>query len=517
MHFVNWAANTQSTPKRSPPSIPQSSEPYSTLSSSSSARNNPAPRLHRTTLAAALLTLASTPSALAGQFNAAVYDDVKPSVVRITCTGKAGTGFLWSTPDSAVTALHVVSGCGSITVYFEALKISRPATVAKVLRRADLALLKITNAPTGHPMAVETTSPSLTEPLSTLGYPLQVPSMAPTDLHLRWGGKTLRDIVPETVANSLSGGSPSLDLEIDNIEGHLLPGHSGAPIFDGQRRIVAIADGGLDNGAAAISWGIPAKFLTQLASSHESTTVPQAMGTGSNRALFAAETEVKNLGETTCSGITLTKLRSAAFSQLTASIDDPAGMLQTVSYFQVDPSNFRFDIYQHLPSGATLVLPEGAPLTRQPNGDCIATDPSGHIQMHLQIGILASPAQAQARSSQFEFAWAGSDPQRWVGDPQWTNLTVLTRFDGLIFRRRAYTHVSTMAGFNDKYAFEALAVRNNVFIGSVTQYAWTPQMMQQLNACRLNTALPYCNDARTFLFTWVRTVIAIQLTTFPVG
>jgi Trypsin-like peptidase domain len=496
--------------------MPRSSEPCSTLSSYSSARNKTSSPLRRATLAAALLSFACVPSALAGQFNAAVYDDVKPSVVRITCTGKSGTGFLWSSPDSAVTALHVVTGCGNITVYFEALKISRPATVARVLRRADLALLKITNPPDGRVMAVETTAPSLTEPLSTLGYPLQVPSMAPTDLHLRWGGKTLRDIVPETVANSLSGGSPSLDLEIDNIEGHLLPGHSGAPIFDGQRRIVAIADGGLDNGAAAISWGIPAKFLTQLASSSENTNVPQAIGTGSNRALFAAETEVKNLGETTCSGITLTKLRSAPFSQLISSIDDPKGMMQTVSFFQVDPSNFRFDIYQHLPSGATLVLPEGAPLTRQANGDCIATDPSGHIQMHLQIGVLGSPAQAQARSEQFEFTWAG-DPPRWMADPQWTNLTALTRFDGLVFRRRAWIHISTMPGFNDKYAFEALAVRNNVFIGSVTQYFWTPQMMQQLSACRMNAGLPYCNDARIFLGTWVRTVLAIQLTTFPVG
>ncbi len=284
---------------------------------------------------------------------------------------------------------------------------------------------------------------------------------------------------------TLSGGSPSLDLEIDNIEGHLLPGHSGAPIFDASAASLPSPTAASTTAPPPSAGVSPPNSSPNWPHSSENTNVPQAIGTGGNRALFAAETEVKNLGETTCSGITLTKLRSASFSQLMSSIDDPKGMMQTVSFFQIDPSNFRFDIYQHLQSGATLVLPEGAPLTRLPNGDCIATDSSGHLQMHLQIGILASAAQAQARSEQFEFTWAG-DPQRWMADPQWTNLTALTRFDGLVFRRRAWAHNAMYpVGFKDKYAFEALAVRNNVFIGSVTQYSWTPQMMQQLNTCRV--------------------------------
>jgi S1-C subfamily serine protease len=500
--------------------MPLSKSRCSTLSASSSARSKNSLRLRRATIAAALLVLASAPSAHAGQFTAAVYDEVKPSVVRISCSDRAGTGFLWASSDTAVTALHVVAGCGNITVYYESLKVSRPATLAKVLRRADLALLRIANAPAGHVMVVETSQPSLTDPLSTLGYPLQVPSMTPTDLHLRYGGKTLRDIVPDSVANSLSGGSPSLDLEIDNIEGHLLPGHSGAPIFDGQRRLVAIADGGLDNGAAAISWGIPAKFLNQLAASSENTNAPQAPARGGQgtHVLFAAETEVRNLGETTCSGQTLTKLRSASFAQISASVDDPRGMMQLVQYFGVDPSNIMFDVYQHLSSGATLVLPQGAQITQDAKGDCISSDASGRIHMILQLGILASNTQAQSKSSAFEFLWAGNDPQRWLPDPQWTNLMPISRFDGMIVRRRAYAHVSTMpVGFNDKYAFEALAVRNNVFIGAATQYSWTPQMAAAFNACKVNANMPVCRDVVIFLASWVKTVLAIQLTTFPVG
>ena len=77
-------------------------------------------------------------------------------------------------PDTAVTALHVVAGCQKITVYYEALKVTRPASVAKVLRQADLVLLKITDAPSAQVLVVDPKPPTLTDKLSTLGYPLQI-------------------------------------------------------------------------------------------------------------------------------------------------------------------------------------------------------------------------------------------------------------------------------------------------------------------------------------------------------
>ncbi len=467
----------------------------------------------------ALLAAGRAPFASAFQFNTAVYDEVKPSVIRITCSNRAATGFLWSNPDTAVTALHVVTGCGDITVYYEALKISRPASLAKVLRRADLALLKIANAPNSRVLLVETSQPSLTEPLSTLGYPLQIPSMTNTPLQLRYGGKTLRNIVPDSVAQALAGGSPSLDLEIDSIEGHLLPGHSGAPIFNEQRKIVAIADGGLENGAAAVSWGIPVRYLAQLAASNESPNAPQTAGTnqGGTHLLFAAETEVRNRGEITCSGLTLTKLRTTTFTQISKSVDSPVGLFQIVQFFGVDPSSFTFDVYQHLPSGATFVLPEGARLNPDSNGDCMASASSGHIELHLQVGVLASAAQAQSKAQSFEFAWA-VDPQRWFLDPQWSNLLPSSRFDGLIVQRRAYSHVSeTIPGFLDKYGFETVALRNNVFIGLATKYALSPQIAQQNAACRLTPTAGNCSEIQRFMVNWVKSVLAIQLTTFPVG
>lgn len=464
-----------------------------------------------------LLALAAPRLGTAFQFNADVYDEVKPSVIQISCTNKAGTGFLWSSPDTAVTALHVVSGCDRIQVYYEALKIRRLATVVKVLRRADLVLLKISDAPNGRVMAVDPKPPALTDHLSTLGYPLQILSMSSTSLQLRYGGNTLRSIVPESVARTLSGGSPSLDLEIESIEGHLLPGHSGAPIFNEQRKLVAIADGGLENGAAALSWGIPAHFLQDLANSSEHPESTVASTAAAHAVLFAAETESRNLGETTCSGTSLTKLRSAPFSQLYKSVDDPAGLLQTIQTIRLDPSNIMFDVYQHLTSGATFVLPTGTQLTSDPSGDCVASLPSGKVRMHIQLGVLSSPMEVQAKSLAFERALVDGNTQGWTPDPQWTNLVPLTRFDGLMVRRRAYQHMKMFPMYPDKGIFEVLAMRNNVFIGSAVILQSSPQMNQQISACNAMPNAPQCVGVVRYAVDVVTAMLGIQLTTFPVG
>lgn len=480
------------------------------------------------TLAAAVLVgavfavLLRTQSARAAgyQFSASVYDEVKPGIVRVSCGDRSATGFLWSTPETAVTAWHAVAGCGDISVYFEAQQVTRRAAIAKVLRRADLALLNIVDPPAGRVLVAETSSPSLTEPLSVLGYPLQVHTMTNTPLQLRYGGKTLRNIVPDSVAQALSGGSPSLDLEIDFIEGHLLPGNSGGPIFNQQRKIVAIADGGLENGAAAVSWGIPAKYLAQLAASSESTNPQQGVAAGARQMhlLFAAETEAKNRGEITCSGLTLTRLRTANFSQLAGSVDSPLGLYQLVQFFQVNPSNFNFDVYQHLPSGATFVVPEGARLSQDAGGDCVAAASSGHIDLHLQVGVLGSANEAQSKAQAFELAWAGGNGRGWISDPQWSNWTPYYRFDGLVVQRRAYMHVSDLyPNFMDQYGFETVAIRRNVFIGLATRYRWTPEFSQQLNACRMMPTAPVCAEVVRFFANWVQSVLSVQLTTFPVG
>jgi S1-C subfamily serine protease len=53
------------------------------------------------------------------------------------------------------------------------------------------------------------------------------------------------------------------------LDGHFLPGLSGAPIFDVSGKVVAIGSGGLKSGAASVSWAVPALHLEALLLSQE--------------------------------------------------------------------------------------------------------------------------------------------------------------------------------------------------------------------------------------------------------
>jgi hypothetical protein len=51
--------------------------------------------------------------------------------------------------------------------------------------------------------------------------------------------------------------SPNLAMQVLSIEGHLLPGHSGAPLFDEDNKLIGVGNGGLQAGAIEVSWAIP--------------------------------------------------------------------------------------------------------------------------------------------------------------------------------------------------------------------------------------------------------------------
>lgn len=480
------------------------------------------------------LTLgAARPVGVADQeFPIKSLDSVAPSVLRIdarqchgsaqlTATDRVATGFVWRDKNTVVTALHAVSGCVNISVYYQAQKISRPATIAKVLRKADLVLLSIGNSPDSTPLRDDQQTSSLDQELATLGFQLQIPDMSSTRLHLRYGGKKLRDIVPATVAQALSDvGSPSLDLEITNIEGVLVPGLSGAPIFNQADKVVAVADGGLENGTVGISWGIPVRTLHDLADSRES--VSEIASSVHSAALFAAETDASFKGQQSCSGLTLTKLRTISFPRIAASTDDALGLQQLVSYFGVDPSSFSFDVYQHLSSGATIALPSGAQLTTT-NGVCTASLANGEIVMMVQLAALTSDAEIQPKSSQLEINAAGGSVQGWFGDQGFTYPMPVTRFDGMLVRRRGYIHVDPgLIGLapvpQDKYLFETIATRGHVMLfTSVTNNSATASNNQRAIACRFNPSQDDCGGILSRTNDWVRSVIAVHLATFPIG
>ncbi|MFW6055529.1 MAG: trypsin-like peptidase domain-containing protein, partial [Thermodesulfobacteriota bacterium] len=78
-----------------------------------------------------------------------MFDRVSRSLVKVECldTGNSASGFVWSGRETVVTALHVVDRSSDIQLYFPGAKVRRRAVVDKVLKEADLTLLRVENAP----------------------------------------------------------------------------------------------------------------------------------------------------------------------------------------------------------------------------------------------------------------------------------------------------------------------------------------------------------------------------------
>src|SRR5262249_8575482 len=70
--------------------------------------------------------------------------------------------------------------------------------------------------------------------------------------------KPLVELVdPETAKLLEKRGSPDVNLAVLSLQGPLLPGHSGAPILDGDGRVIAVGNGGLRGGTVDHGWAVP--------------------------------------------------------------------------------------------------------------------------------------------------------------------------------------------------------------------------------------------------------------------
>jgi len=239
---------------------------------------------------------ALTPNAAAASgLDATLREEVAKSVVQVQARGcpdhdRIGSGFAFGPDEYIATALHVVAGCDNITVYWEKHGgATQRAEVARVLNGADLALLQAQGAP-GRTLTAEPQRPATNDELEALGYYFAVPTMDNKPLRVTFGSSRLRDMLPTAVRRELEqSGAIDLDLEIVRLDGHLLPGLSGAPIFNQAGRVVAIGSGGLKSGAASVSWGVPAIHLQELLISSDVMS-----GNAATSDLFAAaEIEVQ--------------------------------------------------------------------------------------------------------------------------------------------------------------------------------------------------------------------------------
>ena len=217
------------------------------------------------------------------EWDTAIVKSASTAVVQINAASDRSqttmSGFLWRSPDFVVTSMHSLIGAANITVTFsfEGKRAIRRAHVHRVLRDADLVLLKLESPMDLQPREIGEIHESITERVITIGYPSGVRAPLSSWLNLRAvGGKKLGDLLPPDSRKVIGElGFPSLDSSVIPLEGSLVPGHQGAPVIDVAGRVVGIVSGGLPK--TDIGWAVPADQLSMLLESKDEVPAKAAV------------------------------------------------------------------------------------------------------------------------------------------------------------------------------------------------------------------------------------------------
>lgn len=231
-----------------------------------------------------------------------------PAVFRISASeckfdpdSRNQTGFWIQDRETVgiVTALHGVVDCDTIEAEndynspfeLEIIKVDMDRDVA-LLGGETLEDLSVDG------LSIETGVEGLLDEdkdLFVIGYPVNLPTQRRTDLKYL-GLKKLINLIPEgsNILPSLSRrGSPSLNSPMLDLQGHLLPGHSGAPIFNQDNKLIGVGNGGLQAGTIEIGWAVPWQEINWKLITEDEERF-ENLKESSPRTLFSFTTTVQN-------------------------------------------------------------------------------------------------------------------------------------------------------------------------------------------------------------------------------
>ena len=364
--------------------------------------------------------------------------DLAKSLVRVKIKGgtyngeKRGTGyasgFVWQDKLQVVTSLHAMRIGDDIKITVEwtsaPTKEKRgpwKATIKSVHKEADLVLLEVDPGRIGAPEWTPLNkkgSIGIGSDVMTAGYYKSTPAWRRMSLTItETQNNNLRDLPHKLVTTLERFGIPKIDLNIVHFEKNsLLPGFSGAPLVDSKGTLIAIGDGGVDNGGKNISWGIPSQYLDQLLTSNtatlpanlaeapahysaeepptEKTHQPKSMLPGNTYS--AEEYEEQHLEEVTFGDYEFYYIQTRTIEELIETADNPEqifGLLHDFieDYFTIDDpdtwwmhegaeiintiaSNFSYDIYQDINHGVVIVIPTGTNLKKDEESGALMVD-----------------------------------------------------------------------------------------------------------------------------------------------
>ncbi|MEM7359418.1 MAG: serine protease [Pseudomonadota bacterium] len=342
-------------------------------------------------------------------------DFMEARSVRVVASGvgktRASSGFLWKSRDQVITSLHSVPGGSKVSV--ECRGVRKPATVLKTLPMADLILLKAPGLPAScQPFtSFEAKKPQPFATLFTFGY--HAGAKSGTSRKFEKGHAN-----PERLNTLITGvplqaikdfGMPSTNLDIYYVQGGLLPGYSGGPVVDQNKRLVGIVDGGLNKGTSSYNWVIPAKYLDKLMVS-ASSAIPRQVAQSSDKHFSSGIDEVTEATVVNYEqdGVqhswVLTKTQS--LQELAATADDAEGVDQLLNLFAASAGvtaaeQLVFDIYQEQTEGLIIAVPSGQ-VMKYENIESPESDDEDYW-------LTSSPEQMSGGFTGIRFAYADFD------------------------------------------------------------------------------------------------------------
>lgn len=372
------------------------------------------------------------------QFNPA---DIQKSLVRVEVydipnkNPNVCTGFVWKEKGWVVTSLHTMNPKGKVRVLY--LNNSYRDFKTKpiyVLKKADLVILEIQpdeiDVPAGVvPLDSYSTNPiNLGSEVYAMGY--NSGALGSSSRTLKKGyvsPENLKYLIPNKDLAVLGQiGFPAVDLHILYMEGSLLPGFSGSPVFNKSGQLIGIGDGGLEKGASNVSWVIPAKYLAELENSSDlmptnfdqiallfsaSVTNESLPGIVKSNDPAEFDPEISYLTEPAAGmyvdyympvmadDFEFYPTKNRSIDEMAETSESP-DELYTISDFveafnvRLDYDGLRFDIYEDINHGVIIAAPEGKELYYDDEAGIIQVDYSMNNNVDL-----------------FYLGWAGDNSQ----------------------------------------------------------------------------------------------------------
>ena len=171
------------------------------------------------------------------------------------------TGFKLDRYNGIITSLHGVISAKKIMAYNTKTTLEEQLVVTHVDIKSDVAMLFSKEVLTKNPGGLMLGDINTYESRSiyVVGFPINIDlKPARTELVLRSPKtETLSYLVDDkTRAALMKRGSPQPSIKVINVQGSLLPGHSGAPVFNKENKVIGIGSGGLKNGKVGHAWAI---------------------------------------------------------------------------------------------------------------------------------------------------------------------------------------------------------------------------------------------------------------------